>query len=548
MASTVRGEPAVIERPVAGGAGRQVTRSGVRVLAPPLVLMLALAAGAYLRLIPAAAAADFPVNDGGLFWRMIEELRQNGYRLPATTEFNRWGLPFAYPPLGFYLVAALADLTGISSLELLRVVPAVLSWCAIPAFFLLARRLLPDATMAAVATFIFAALPRTWLWFVMGGGITRSLGFLFVLLLLHRVHVMLTDRRMRDLALAAAFGALAVASHLESAWFGVYSSALLLAAYGRSWRGLRDALLVAAGVALLAAPWWGTVVATHGLEPFRRALGSGGGEEWSLAPLAYFRFTDEAFLGVLGTLGLIGALVEGVRGRLLLPVWLGIIFVVNPRNPATPAMVPFAMLAAVAILGVLVPGLRAAFANEETRELWAKRFAPGLAVALVLVPITAYILLSSRSVAGNSPLLRALAPQDREAMTWVTRSTPPDMRALLVTGSWFGADAASEWFPALTERQSVATVQASEWLPGGQFYARWEQADSLLICTGRDVRCVERWARTHGRDYTHLYVRGMALPSVGASAMATPGYELLFRNDSVMVFARPAAAAPAAGR
>ncbi len=51
---------------------------------------------------------DFPLNDGGLFATMIQDLVNNRLLLPASTTYNGLDIPFAYPPLAFY-VAALAN-------------------------------------------------------------------------------------------------------------------------------------------------------------------------------------------------------------------------------------------------------------------------------------------------------------------------------------------------------------------------------------------------------------------------------------------------------
>ena len=64
--------------------------------------------GLYLRLYP-AIIPGFPLNDSALFLLMSEELRHNGYALPAYAAFNAANIPFAYPPLGFYVAAAIAD-------------------------------------------------------------------------------------------------------------------------------------------------------------------------------------------------------------------------------------------------------------------------------------------------------------------------------------------------------------------------------------------------------------------------------------------------------
>src|SRR3712207_3523295 len=73
----------------------------------------------YVRLMP-ALRAGFPINDGGLFYRMIEDLRLNVYLLPTYTTYNAADIPFAYPPLGFYLAGSITDLTGMHLLDVLR--------------------------------------------------------------------------------------------------------------------------------------------------------------------------------------------------------------------------------------------------------------------------------------------------------------------------------------------------------------------------------------------------------------------------------------------
>jgi hypothetical protein len=55
-------------------------------------LFLAIALGIWLRL-SSVLAADFPLNDGGLFWQMAQEIRENGYALPAFTGYNFERIP-----------------------------------------------------------------------------------------------------------------------------------------------------------------------------------------------------------------------------------------------------------------------------------------------------------------------------------------------------------------------------------------------------------------------------------------------------------------------
>src|SRR3546814_13784021 len=64
-----------------------------------------------------------------------------------------------------------------------------------------------------------------------------------------------------------------------------------------------------------------------------------------------------------------------------------------------------------------------------------------------------------------------LLPEDeREAMAWVAVETPEDSRFALITDATrWSSDRSAEWFPYLTDRVSVATVQGLEWVTGDAF-------------------------------------------------------------------------------
>ena len=81
-----------------------------------LVLMLAILIGAFMRFNP-TMLAGFAINDGGMFAVMVDDLRTSRYMLPVFTTYNHLNIPFAYPPLGFYLGRIAADLFGLSAPE-----------------------------------------------------------------------------------------------------------------------------------------------------------------------------------------------------------------------------------------------------------------------------------------------------------------------------------------------------------------------------------------------------------------------------------------------
>lgn len=198
--------------------------------------------------------SDFPLNDGRLFYAMIQSLQASGYSLPAHFEFNGALFPFAYPPLGFYVAGFASDLLRQPLLNVVRWFPALVSAATVPAFYFLACGFLPSKTTSACATLAFAILPRGFDWLIMGGGITRAFGLLFGILTLACAQRLFTAPQPRLIFWTSGWAALAALSHPESALQAAFALLLLLF-FNRSRANLAYALLAAALALLLTSPW-----------------------------------------------------------------------------------------------------------------------------------------------------------------------------------------------------------------------------------------------------------------------------------------------------
>ena len=106
-------------------------------------------------------SADFPLNDGGMFYAMVQDLQSGRLALPAVTSYNGLDIPFTSPPLAFYLLAVLQAITGTDLIELFRYVPLTISVLSIVAFYALSRTLLPTRFGASVATVAFMRAAST---------------------------------------------------------------------------------------------------------------------------------------------------------------------------------------------------------------------------------------------------------------------------------------------------------------------------------------------------------------------------------------------------
>lgn len=520
-----------------------------------VTLLLAGAVGLLARL-PYVLQADFPLHDGGLFYVMVRDLQQAHYRLPVFTSYNGLDIPYAYPPLGFYVAGLVDDLTPLALLDVFRWLPLVVNLLTIGAFYLLARGLLRKPLAVGAATAAFAVLPRSFEWLIMGGGVTRAFGFGFAVLALAAIHRVCTRGDGRSVVLAALCAGGAALSHPEMAWFVAYSSVLVVVAYGQGWRTWARVLLAGMGAAAVAAPWWGTVLLRHGIAPFL-ASGQAGWNPWGPAALASLMISEEHFFPIVGALAFLGA-IACLAGRcLFLPVWVLTIFLVAPRSSLTAVTVPLGLLAGLGLAHVLMLGLGEADPfSEHVSERDGAAKVPGdpwrRRVALLVVGY-ALLYTSVTAGAGSLSILTALPLTEREAMEWVASATGPDATFVVITGEMWARDKSSEWFPALSERRSLGTVQGYEWLGHAEFWPQVQRSHALERCARAGGECLEAWLDETGASFTHVYVaKRPALPvldraegrdeeccaALRAALGADPRYRLVFENDGAAVFAR----------
>ncbi|HEX2922980.1 MAG TPA: hypothetical protein VHS28_03005, partial [Chloroflexota bacterium] len=447
----------------------------------------------------------------------------------------------------------LSDLTRLQPLDLLRYLPPLISCLTIPAFALLSRSLLGSNLAAASAVFAFALLPSSFRWGVMGGGLTRSLGYLLALLALHRLYALYRDGGPRQWIPTSILMGLTVLSHPEAALFASYSSALLMLLFGRCRQGVVRSCLVVAGTLAVSSPWWATVLLRHGVSPFVSGMANDNPPLMGLAVLIQMLIVHQEpffqFIGTLAFVGTIWCLRSG--GRWWIPAWVAVMYGVNVRSATTTASVPMALLAGIGfeqVVGLLLDGDRSAQWSMPRAVGGENRIRfPRSRVRLVVVVTTLFLMQAGyAAVSAGGPWLDSLPAAERAAMAWVSHNTPEDGVFLVVPSAMWGIDRSAEWFPALAGRASVSTVQGYEWLPG--FGDKVQSRDELLagIDDGAGTLFLEDWERKSGTSFTHLYLpknvkSGMV--SKGStpllqSLMSDADYSLLYDGPGAMVFSR----------
>jgi hypothetical protein len=70
---------------------------------------------------------------------------------------------------------------------------------------------------------------------------------------------------------------------------------------------------------------------------------------------------------------------------------------------------------------------------------------------------------------------------------------------VVITGGYWFSDQVSEWFPALANRASVATVQGYEWLGGTRWLRQQEANADLQACSTAVDACLTAFAARRRR-------------------------------------------------
>lgn len=485
---------------------------------PEVVVLLLVVVAAVVHRLLLAVWTDFPINDGGLFVPYIEASERSFPGLPAAVEYNGLVLPNAYPPLGFWLSGLLAKL-GLGPVGAMHVLPALLNavWIVLLALLFLRDRHSP--LFAAAAVGVLAVAFRSYEWLVMGGGLTRGLGAVFLVLTL----LALGGTRGREdsplslrwAALAGLYVAAALLSHLEWGILAAASVVLQRALCSRSLKSFVLTTALAGGTAiLLVAPWVLFVLSRHGVEPF---LAASGTSAWDL-PVTLARLEDYARAQWPNVLLAVGAAVLLVRRHLFWPVFILLCLVLTPRHALTPLVVPASYLTACGLEAVVGAVRRAATQWRELPEVAA-------VAALSLVAVAASAVAVDRTRAVN-PTFASLSGDVRAAMAWVRQEQSGSSFAVVTDPVWY-YDSSAEWFPALTGATSSTTVQGTEWLADGAF----RQREAEVMAIKASATCEELVQRTLDLEPVEF-----VWTQTRQGCFQTPGFRPVFSNADVSIY------------
>jgi hypothetical protein len=510
------------------------TTPGSRTVIAGLMLLGAAIRLAHLPFIDLAR----PFNKGGLYAEFAHQIAAHGYWLPRVIPFyTDGGIPFAYPPLPFYLEAVLVYSLRLPEFPIVNLLPALFSVLTLPPFYALVRELRLDDRTALAALLVYATLPTAYSQHVGGAGLAEAFGtfaLLWFVFSLARAHH--RDSPL-SYALAGLFWALCVTASPGTAYasiptFGLFALVQLARGQLRP-RVRRLALLTLSGVVAVAAssPYWLSVMLNHGPHVFLDTLATQQGGELAdslgrVLSLRVFQFPGgpAPFLWSIALFS--GVVWAAIKRQWALLAWFVALSLV-PRERSWTSAVPASILAGVGCTRVLLPLL---VRLVRGRPRWTQRPAAAGALVLVLgltITLLAFALpgrtLAAARRAGLQPSREAL-----QAMEWVRTNTPAESKFVVLHDTYV-----KEWVPRIARRTVLNMAFGSEWEP--------EEAVKIKeLSSCRDFDCIHsEVARTMGYPDVYLYLERSRISSLrarpaGGLAPST-SFELIWQNSEVAV-------------
>lgn len=438
-----------------------------------------------------------PLDFAGLYALMAEGIATNGYHLPRTVPYyGPGGLPFAYPPLGFYLMALCTHALGLPVFTYVRVAPVVFSGLALIPLSYLARRLAASRAATVLAVVYVAMATGLFRLQVEAGGVVRGLGFVLALSGVACAYTALARPRWRTTVLAAIFCALALLTHPAYAVF-TGASVIAFTLAGRDWRlRLRTAALIGIMALIGAAPWWVTILGRGDLSGFGAVLHS----QTSLTVALGLQVSSWASalrhpVGVVTLLHLLQLPALGyclLRKRWTLPIWYLVATLLSHDERFVQDTI------GAILLGLFfweASGWISARARPADRLLLRR----AMLALVALYPVAIFLHWAPRQRPG-------LTAADLAVGAWMRAHTPADARYLLA-GPDAESETGTEWWPYLSHRTLAIAPWGAEWT--GAFAVEAHLLAVQQRCVHeQSIHCLAAlFAQAGGRGQAYLIVR-----------------------------------------
>jgi hypothetical protein len=440
---------------------------------------------------------------------MAEILARTPFPLPNEIPFyGPGGIPFAYPPIAPYIAAFFVGPLHIPMLTYMKWAPPIFCILVMVAIYLVGHQLTKDRMKALVAVVIIFLAEPTYAFHATASGSVRSVALLWTMLsVLFTLQAYDVNRRgLIHASIAGLFLALTTMTHLSYAAFlvpGIVLITLLSPTHLPLLQRLRRMVVIGVVGLVLAAPWWGTMIARHGIAVFLHA-GSTHGTGGLVAavdanPLALVRTLLSWFanLGqtwwpsILSGVFILSVAYGLMRGRWLLPAWI-IVTVASLGQTARFEIILCGLLAGEFLVDIS----RSTPQITRWPKLLGQETINGLIfLAFAIGPIG---LLGFRGIQWTEV---QLTYDLLDVGQWIDEHTTAEARYLYLGTK----EDAEEWLPFLAHRTPGISPWGAEWT--GNYNKQLGRKSELKNCiNAQDASCVDQFVQSLGMDIEMLIV------------------------------------------
>jgi hypothetical protein len=427
---------------------------------------LVLIAGIFLRFYH-LFKIDFrhePFRLGGLFVAFAEQIIQDGFRLPNQIPFySVGGIPFAYPPLGFYIEAILLKLFPDSRVLIANLLPPAISALALIAALLLLRwHYREQAIYILAGVFSYAFLPSAFTNQIEAAGLAEAFGSLVLVMFFYYGIQFRSLPNWKNAALVGFALGISILSSPGSAVGATFLSGLLgleiLLKNKFSIQAIRQIIVMVLIGGFVSAPYWVTVISYHGKGIFLfPVLAQYGGTEHQsyirtlFENLMNFSIVQDGSIFFWNLIIFLGIVWNISKGKFALPLAFLALFTV-PREAvwliALPATLLFVYGLVDVLLSLIIPP------NNHWKKIGYISF---------FVIVGCWMAFQSFSVSDALVADKQwkITPEQIKLIENARSLIPANAKVLVL-----GNDALLEWSPYLLQREVINTKFGLEWKPG----------------------------------------------------------------------------------
>ncbi|MFC1872246.1 hypothetical protein ACFLYV_00785 [Chloroflexota bacterium] len=488
--------------------------------------------GFLIRLVPLAMSGfttEVPYGYGSLYYHFAETILENNFVFPNIIQYySDGGIPFAYPPAPFYLMAFIDRFTPLSTFFLCNYLPTLISMVTIVAFYFLAKEIFKEKKLILFSTLAYALLPTAFSELIPGEGLCESFGVLIFIVGMIFIYKMFSiEKRKYVLITGLLFGIAVVGSPGGGYAFGI---SLLVFSFLKGegifdWKKFAIVTLIGA---LVSSPWWLMVIHYHGIDVFINAFMLRHSNVLGL-------IQTTLYFNVFGlfwtTFCLIGIFYSMIKKDFLLPIWFVVVLILGGVEIGYINPIPGALLITLGLLKVVIPSFKKGISgiNNGTRLL-----------------TTAFIMLVILHGVGTAYMTAINIYQSKmfcvpmgeiEAMEFIKQNTTEDSVFFSIPGEncmdWNGS---VEWFPAIAHRTVLNAAFGSEW-SGDFIQISHNMGDDLKKATESDH--IIDIANKYSVQFTHVYItRSPSNVNLIYSLKDSELFEVVYQNQDAIVFAK----------